>query len=464
MKAALIGSPVSLSLSPMIFNYISCEENCPLDYSAQDVEPSELTSYLNQLRLNKEYLGVNVTIPHKESVMQDLDQFSEEAAAIGAVNLIYRNAGSLMGFNTDVTGIKKTLINQEFVVDGKNCIILGAGGAAKAMAFVLGKLKANNVYIYNPRSNRGEELVKKYNIIFPETKFVSIHHFDDCKSKSISLIVNSTPIGMKNFSSNSQIENDFFNEVEKITFEKNALAYDLIYNPKNTAFIKKLKQLGLQTVGGLGMLVDQALASWEILYKPLKDIKKIHNDLINILSGILYLRENSEPLYLTGFMGVGKTTIAKELALMTGRTFIDTDHLVEKSTGMTISQIFKDQGELKFRESETAAVLQASTIKNSIISLGGGALVNQNNLETVLKNGTLIYLSADENSLAKRLSKTTRPLFLGLNHEETKVKVNELLQQRKKNYMKANIEIQVLNVLPFETACKVIAKIGTLKG
>jgi len=232
LKAAVIGHPIAHSLSPAIFNFIARQESCPLDYQAQEVLLENLLTYLQSVRSDREYVGLNVTIPFKEAVIPELDQITEEASAIGAVNVIQKNNASLIGFNTDVAGIRETFNSLHFSPENKVCLIWGAGGAAKAVAWTLGKLKAKTIYIFNPRSTRGSELEKKFNELFPKTHFQSIHTLEEIKTDEISLVVNSTPVGMKNIASND----DFFNGMNSLHFSGDALAFDLIYttNPQKS--------------------------------------------------------------------------------------------------------------------------------------------------------------------------------------------------------------------------------------
>jgi len=460
VKAAVIGSPITHSLSPTIFNFISEQQNYPLQYSAQEVQLAEVPNFLQSIRENKEYLGLNVTLPLKEAVISELDQLSEEASSIGAVNVIQRNGSALIGFNTDVIGIQKTFTSLNFSPSNQNCLLFGAGGSAKAVACVLGKLTAKNVYIYNPRSGRGSELAKSFSTLFPNTSFRSIQSLEEIKDVKISLIVNSTPVGMKSSIPSEVNASDFFKDIGNITFSESAIAFDLIYTPKNTEFLKKTKSLGLTSIGGLGMLIDQAIATWEICIKPIKNTELLHEELEKLLRGILQLRQNPSPIFLTGFMGVGKTVIGKELALLTGRTFLDTDHLIEKETGLSVQELFSQKGEPEFRLFEKKAVHLASQTKNTVISLGGGAIMNEDNLNIILATGTLICLTADEDTLTKRLSRSTRPLFAGLDSAGIKIKIKSLLREREKNYARAQFEISTINQRPYETAQHLISRIG----
>jgi len=214
------------------------------------------------------------------------------------------------------------------------------------------------------------------------------------------------------------------------------------------------------------MLVAQAIATWKICVKPVIESTTLQTDLEKQLRGILSLRENSSPVFLTGFMGVGKSTIGKELSKMTGRTFLDTDHLIEEEEGQSVHQIFQQKGEQEFRKLEKNAILKSAQSKNTIVSLGGGAIMDPDNLNHILTSGKLVLLSLDEETLVKRLShtKNIRPLFAGMNSQEIKNKIHSLLSARASGYARAHFEISTRDHSPHETAQALISKIGEYDG
>ena len=342
---------------------------------------------------------------------------------------------------------------------GKTALLFGAGGSAKAVAWVLGQKKTKQVFIYNPRSNRAEDLIRQFKPLFPETEFRSLSSLDEIQEERISLVVNSTPVGMS-----AQVDDSFFLGLKRLRFEPDALAFDLIYNPEDTLFLKSARELNLDTVGGLSMLIEQALATFEIWIGPLANSRSSASELGSYLRGILIMRRNPSPIFLTGFMGVGKTTIARALSKVTHRAWIDTDHHIENEAKLSIPEIFEKQGEKEFRRLETQSIQSLSKLKNQVIALGGGALMNEENLKTILDSGTLIYLKVSESVLNERLSrqKSSRPLMAGLSEEERAKKIKDLLALRMPVYERSHITVEAEGS-ERKVAQAIISKMGERK-
>lgn len=438
MKAAVIGSPISHSLSPLIFSFISKKEMFQLNYQAKEVNEKETSEFFEEIKNQDNFLGCNVTLPLKEIFIDKLDFTSPEVAALGALNVLHVKQQQVHGYNTDIIGIKKTFEAAKFSIKNKSCLLLGAGGSAKAIAYVLGNEGAANVIIFN-RSERSHDLVAKFQKLFPNTNWKSVNSINDVQAK-LDLIINTTPLGM----TGKDPGRDFFQSLKSLSFNSPALGFDLIYTPEHTEFLKLCESLGLTTVGGLGMLIDQALATWKIWIGPLKNENRLHEELHNFLTGILWLRQNDSAIYLTGFMGVGKSTVGTELASILKRDFIDTDALIQKAAGLSIPEIFSKKGESYFREVEHSQINSLSkNSKNSIVSLGGGALMNPLSLSEVKKSGMLIYLSADARNILERINtqKEERPLLANLSTDKQLIKITELLAARKNVYEQAMVEI-----------------------
>lgn len=460
MKAAVIGSPVSHSLSPAIFEYIALDQGLTLDYSAIEVKPDGLSEFMSTFTRTQEMVGVNVTLPLKGLVYKSLTTLSEAATVTEAVNVVHFNSATAEGHNTDVIGIEKTFKRSGYVIAGKVCLLWGAGGSAKAVAYVLGKLHAHTVYVFN-RGERGSELAQKFSTIFPSTKFISINHLEEIRESTLDLMINTTPLGMQGQASGLE----YFALSEKLTFHPDALAFDLIYIPERTDFIRVAKSLGLKTISGLDMLIDQALATWEIWIGALDKEEKLHQRLRLYLKGILHLRLDSSPLYLTGFMGVGKSTVATKLAQLTQRQMIDSDQFIESTSGLSVPQIFKSKGEAHFRSLEKTAILKISEKSNCVVSLGGGSLFEPKTLDLIEESsGILVYLEADLSTLDKRIldQGTVRPMLDGLGPEERMDKMQSLLAARKAAYESAEIIVSTDSLSPMQVCFEIITQVGAL--
>jgi shikimate dehydrogenase len=460
-KAAVIGSPISHSLSPFIFSFIAHKENYEIDYQSIEVTADSSHDFLSDLKNKKDFLGCNVTIPLKETFLNNLSYCSPEVEALGALNVLQFVGQEIRGFNTDIIGIQKTLDSQNFSLKGKTCLILGAGGAAKATAFVLGSSNAKEVIIFN-RSGRHQQLVDKFATLFPKVHWSAIHEMKH--DTPIDLIVNSTPLGMTGKESGEE----FFKSLKNLTRSPHALAFDLIYTPEETEFIRVARSLGMSTVGGLGMLIDQALATWKIWVGDLKDEIRLHNDLRDFLNGVLWLRQNKQALYLTGFMGVGKSSVGHELAAALKRLFLDTDKIIQDETHLSITEIFAQKGEKAFREMEKDTIenlAKSTQSHNSVISLGGGALMNNESFKNIQSSGLLIYLKASAEILLERINTQAqvRPLLANLSKDEQLKKISELLELRKNIYEQASVCINTDTFDVKEICFEIISAIGKIQ-
>jgi shikimate dehydrogenase len=464
MKAGVIGFPISHSLSPFIFKFIARNQHIEIDYDAFEVLPQNALSFIQDLNQSKKCIGLNVTIPFKENFLNELDYTSPEVRAIGALNVLHWSENKLFGFNTDIVGIQKTFEDQNFDVQNTNCLVLGAGGSAKALAFVLGINKARNVIIIN-RSNRVHSLIETFSKLFPETSWKAVNDFSELEKikDPFDLVVNTTPLGMTGKESGK----DFFSNLNKLNYSLKALAFDFIYTPESSEFMQIAKLLGLKTVGGLGMLIDQALATWKIWIGKIEDEKNFHLQLKHFLSGLLRIRQETKPIFLTGFMGVGKSSVGQLMAQFLGKNFIDTDQLIETKAGLSIKEIFKTKGEDYFRkiENEVLGDLQhAGVTNNCIVSLGGGSLIKEENFKSISTSGFLVYLKASEETIFERVKNQIhlRPMLMNLSEIEVKQKIVELLSKRTIVYDKAESVVQTDNLSLEDCVYKIISVIGQL--
>lgn len=239
----LIGKNISYSFSAQYFNEKFAAENLD-NYKYQNFD----IQYINQLKKilteNSNLKGLNVTIPYKEKVIPLLDVVSKKATIIGAVNTIkLSKKGKLKGYNTDYYGFKKTL-RPLLKPHHKKALILGTGGASKAIAFALRNLKIEYDFV----SRIGSDVIFSY----PE--------LDNKVFNDYQIIINTTPLGTY-----PDINN--YPPINYSLFTKNHIAFDLVYNPEETAFLRQAKQHGAMTKNGYDMLVYQAEKAWKIWNK-----------------------------------------------------------------------------------------------------------------------------------------------------------------------------------------------------
>lgn len=236
----LVGKNISYSFSKGYFAEKFQNLNL-VDYSYENLDFQNIEEFPKYIEQNPTISGLNVTIPYKETIIPYLDKLSKKASEIGAVNTIkITKSGKLKGFNTDYLGFKKSiepLLNSHH----KKALILGTGGASKAIAYALKQLQIP--YLYVSRTAVGET--------------ISYNQMDENTFREFQIIVNCTPVGTY---PNTNLYPDFpYNY-----FTKNHIAFDLIYNPAETEFLKKAKEQGAVIKNGLEMLTLQAEKSWDI--------------------------------------------------------------------------------------------------------------------------------------------------------------------------------------------------------
>jgi shikimate dehydrogenase len=251
--AGIIGHPVAHSLSPVF--QAAAFAHCGLDvrYEAWDTPPSALAGRLGSLR-GPDALGANVTIPHKEAVIPLLDELGGLSARVGAVNTVVNRAGRLFGFNTDGPGLVAALKNEAaFDPAGKSILLLGAGGAARGIAFALGEARSEVIAIWNRSPDRAYRLLAELNAAGIRADWQS--HPDPWGYDGI---VNCTSMGMEGTGTEGVSPCDFSRA------KADALAVDIVYKPERTAFLAGAQEHGLRTLGGLPMLIYQGGLAFEL--------------------------------------------------------------------------------------------------------------------------------------------------------------------------------------------------------
>ena len=267
---AVIGDPVAHSLSPNLHQEVYQQLGLDASFEKIHVKPENLHSFMSSNELN----GFNVTIPHKQSVIPFLDELDEAAQTIGAVNCVHNGKG----YNTDWIGFVKAMETNEIKLEGKNCTILGAGGAARAIAYAFIQSNVKSVSIVNRSQENADQLshwIQNNSDIPVNTQ--TPEHFNTLAREH--LIINCTPVGM--FPHINALP------MTKDDLSKNQILIDTIYNPIETEWFKRGKKQGAKVVGGLDMFIAQGLASADIWFtnriSDKVNIEKIRQALIEKL-------------------------------------------------------------------------------------------------------------------------------------------------------------------------------------
>ncbi|MBU6339265.1 MAG: shikimate dehydrogenase [Rickettsiales bacterium] len=276
IKAAVIGDPISHSLSPKIHNFLLEKHNIDGIYIAIEIKKENLASNVASL-VEMGFAGFNVTIPHKEEIFKICDFKSKTASLTGAVNtVIITPDKKLFGHNSDAEGFLNNLKNHypDFDLKNKTAFVIGAGGAARALVYALIKEKTKNIFITNRNEKRALELIKNFENFSKENtckiEFLSAENFEKNLDKC-DLLTNSTSLGMQG---QEALQIDITN------LNKSAIVYDIVYKPLKTELLQKAELQGNKTVTGIGMLIHQALIGFEAWFKEKPDITGLEQILL----------------------------------------------------------------------------------------------------------------------------------------------------------------------------------------
>ena len=352
MKYGLIAQKLSHSFSKEIhgklFDY---------SYELREIPPEELEDFLRR----REFAALNVTLPYKETVIPYLDEVSETARSIGAVNTIVNRDGKLFGDNTDFSGMVGLITRAKISLEGKKVLVLGSGGTSKTATAVARHLQAREVCRVS-RSGRDGCI----------TYEAAIADHSDAQ-----ILINTTPCGMYPHLGDSAVDVAQFPVLEGVV--------DAVYNPLRSALVCDALEKGIPAVGGLYMLVAQAAYAAQKFVNqtvPEEKIEEIYRQ----------MRQQKENIVLIGMPGCGKTTVGKQLAQQLGMDFIDTDEEIVRQDGREISQIFAQEGEQGFRDKESAAIAQVAPRQHAVISTGGGAVLRRENMHLLGQNGRVYFI------------------------------------------------------------------------
>ena len=244
-KFLVVGNPIDHSLSPALHNYWIKSNAIDAIYEKQKLNEDELEQLILQVK-EKKINGINVTVPFKKAIIPFLDELSIEAESTQSVNTIYLKDDKVVGHNTDIIGFETSIEKSKFNVFNKEVLILGAGGVVPSIIFALNKMKVSKIIISN-RTREKADNIKKL--------FKNIEIVDWGEVPNFDMIINATSIGLKK---EDHITLDFS------LISKNSLFYDVIYNPKETNFLKTGKKMGNITLNGKLMFIYQALSAFNI--------------------------------------------------------------------------------------------------------------------------------------------------------------------------------------------------------
>lgn len=362
MRFALLGKTLGYSYSKDI------HQKFGYDYDLLEVEEKDFSKVLK----NGSYDGFNVTVPYKKEVVKHLDFIDDNARTIGSVNTVVVRNRKLFGYNTDFLGLEYLISSEGVVINGKSVLILGTGGTCSTAKAVCEKLGAKKIVVVGRTS--------------------TVNYQNCYENLDVEVLINTTPVGTYPNTQESLIDVNRFLYLESVI--------DVVYNPLKTQLILNAEQRGIKAVCGLKMLVAQAVFSAQLFTNktyPKNIIEEIYKQVKIDRSAIVFI----------GMPSSGKTTVGRELAKRMGREFFDIDEVVTSLSGKTPEQIILSDGEEFFREVE-AKVLKIITSQNrtAVISVGGGAILKEENRESLKRNSIIIHVERD----LEKLSLSGRPL------------------------------------------------------
>ncbi len=387
MEYGLIGEKLGHSYSRELHERIG-----GYPYELRELKPEELGPFLQA----RDFRGINVTIPYKQAVMPYLDEISETAQRIGAVNTIVNRGGKLIGDNTDYDGMCALIRRCGLPVEGRKALILGTGGTSKTVRAVLSNLGAAEILRVSRSGAEGA-------VTYAEAA---------AKHKDAGIIVNTTPVGM--------FPNEGVSPIDLAAFPRLEGVLDAVYHPLRTELVLDAEARGLPASGGLYMLAAQAVAAAE------RFLDKCFDDSV-LEDAFASLRREKENLVLIGMPTSGKSTVGRLLAAGTGKELLDTDELLSRRIG-SVPDYIRQHGEAAFRAAEKETIASLSRESGKIIATGGGAILDEGNVRSLKRNGRLVFL---DRPLSKLIPAADRPL------SASEDRLRELYHFRRPLYLRA---------------------------
>ncbi len=376
MEYGLIGEHLPHSFSKEIHH--RCAD---YDYQITEISPDQVADFIAK----REFRGINVTIPYKQTVIPMLSYVDEAARTIGAVNTVVNRQGELYGYNTDYYGMEALIRRLGIDLAGKKVLILGTGGTSKTARAVVQGAKAGEIVVVG-RQKTPE------NVTYQEAYE---RHSD------ADVIINTTPCGMYPYADGTPQRAGV--PIDLAPFLRLSGVVDAVYNPLRTNLVMDALDRSIPAEGGLYMLVAQAVKASRIFLG--QDTDGMDEQSNEIYKQIAAQKEN---IVLIGMPASGKSTVGNHLAKALGRPLFDTDAEIVKQAGMEIPQIFAQRGEAGFRDLESEVVRRiANQTTGAIIATGGGAILRPENVRALKRTGKLYFL---DRALERLLPTADRPL------------------------------------------------------
>ena len=352
MRYGLIGEKLGHSFSRLIHTELTSDP-----YELREIPRENVDGFIK----SRDFLGINVTIPYKETVIPHLDFIDPVAERIGAVNTVVNREGKLFGYNTDAYGLAALIRHIGLELSGATVAILGTGGTSKTARAVAESLGAAEILTVS-RTARGGAIT--YDELYADAERVNV-------------IINTTPVGMFPNTESSPLDISAFHALTGVA--------DAVYNPLRTRLVLAARERGVAAEGGLYMLVAQGVRASEIFHNtsyPAGTVERIYKKLLRSIENVV----------LIGMPSSGKSSVGRALAKLLSREFTDTDVLIRERAGTDIPAIFAEHGEEYFRSLESEIIREVSKLSGKVIATGGGAVLRTENVSALRANGRLFFL------------------------------------------------------------------------
>ena len=402
MEYGLIGEKLGHSFSPQLHKALA-----GYDYQLYPTPPEQV----EELFRRREFRGLNVTIPYKQTVIPLCDEVDPRAAAIGAVNTVVNRDGRLIGCNTDIDGLIYLARRTGIDLSGKKVVVLGSGGTSRTAQAAAKELGAAKIVVVSRHGGDNYENLSR--------------HAD------AQVLINTTPVGMYPNCGVSPVSLEAFPQLTGVL--------DVVYNPLRTALLMEAEARGIPCSCGLPMLAAQAKRAAELFTgEAIADHR--------LEAVIAELTAQVRNVVLIGMPGCGKSSVGRALAKRLGKKFLDLDYQIEGKIRMPIPKFFAQRGEEAFRELESGIAREVGAYTGCVLSTGGGIVTREENYPPLHQNGVIVHLTRD----LDRLPTNGRPISQSTD-------LSELWKRRKPLYA-AFADLTVDNNGPVEETVQQIEK------
>lgn len=420
---AVTGNPIFHSRSPVIFNAAFRALTLDAAYvrlAAFTAEEALMTAREIGIK------GLNITSPFKSEVVPLLDEAEPNARKIESVNVVVARNKKFVGYNTDLAGVTGALKECDFQPKGKKAVVLGAGGAGRAATLALTAVGAR-VVLVNRTARKAEEAAH-------------VLGCDALPIERISEAIEGAHLLVSCISSSGRL-------ISPSLLSRRLTVLDATYGHP-TALLRDAANAGCRLIDGRLWLLHQALPAFTLLTgraAPAAQMRKA-------------LFKRRWPLHknvaLIGFMGAGKTTVAQQIAGLSGLTFVDTDQALEARSGLAVSSIFETRGEAAFRMMEQEELHGLWDTSEAVVSCGGGAVLSKRNRRVLRSRCIPVWLWADiDTALSRVREEETRPLLAG---DDRAARARALLDERLFLYAStSDLVIQTRGKTPREIAMRI---------